>query len=379
MPHISRTQQEAQSRIRQLAGSGLPPGELSDQLLKALLAAIPADEAVLFGIDPGSLLINRLLAIVGNEPNGTLFWLRHIYLAREPIAELIFPSLMARNVRVAGLHDRPEACWGVPTAVFSHLSAREFRNAYRDVGSPAGGGLRAWFEVDGRKIGALQMMRSDAARPFRVSDWQLLGRLIPMTGRVLALALTREQALTGTAGNPLATGVLAITPQGRITMQSPTCEPWMRVLADRGGASSEAPGLSGIPVVVWSAIAGLHAAANSGAMHSALRVRTELGPLRVEASPAGEDGEIVVTLVPERPAAPPELPQSWHLTAQERKVLSLVASGMTNRQIAQMLVVSENTVESHLRHAYEKLDVKSRTQYLARLFREVYWPLQDPN
>jgi DNA-binding CsgD family transcriptional regulator len=34
---------------------------------------------------------------------------------------------------------------------------------------------------------------------------------------------------------------------------------------------------------------------------------------------------------------------------------------MTNREIAQGLFVSEKTVETHLRHAYQKLDVARRT------------------
>ena len=45
---------------------------------------------------------------------------------------------------------------------------------------------------------------------------------------------------------------------------------------------------------------------------------------------------------------------------------------------AEVLVVSENTVESHLTHGYEKLAVSSRAQFLARLFQEVYWPLRSP-
>ena len=48
------------------------------------------------------------------------------------------------------------------------------------------------------------------------------------------------------------------------------------------------------------------------------------------------------------------------LSARERQVAALVAAGMTNRQIAGDLVVSEKTVESHLAHIFVKLDVSSR-------------------
>jgi len=40
----------------------------------------------------------------------------------------------------------------------------------------------------------------------------------------------------------------------------------------------------------------------------------------------------------------------------------MAASGMSNPQIAQALFVTLNTVESHLRSAYRKLDVSSRTE-----------------
>ncbi len=50
------------------------------------------------------------------------------------------------------------------------------------------------------------------------------------------------------------------------------------------------------------------------------------------------------------------------LTASERRVADLAAEGLTNREIAQALFVTEKTVEGHLAHAYQKLDIGSRSQ-----------------
>jgi DNA-binding CsgD family transcriptional regulator len=53
-------------------------------------------------------------------------------------------------------------------------------------------------------------------------------------------------------------------------------------------------------------------------------------------------------------------PQS--LTPGERRVCDLAAEGLTNREIAQQLFVSLRTVETHLTHAYQKLDISSREE-----------------
>lgn len=58
-----------------------------------------------------------------------------------------------------------------------------------------------------------------------------------------------------------------------------------------------------------------------------------------------------------------ELTQS--LTPQERTIATLVCRGLTNREVAQQLVLSVKTVGYHLGNVYTKLDVHSRTQLAA--------------
>ena len=48
------------------------------------------------------------------------------------------------------------------------------------------------------------------------------------------------------------------------------------------------------------------------------------------------------------------------LTPSEVRVAELAAEGLTNREVAQSLFVSEKTVETHLGRVYRKLDIKSR-------------------
>jgi DNA-binding CsgD family transcriptional regulator/tetratricopeptide (TPR) repeat protein len=53
------------------------------------------------------------------------------------------------------------------------------------------------------------------------------------------------------------------------------------------------------------------------------------------------------------------------LTAREREVASLVAKGLSNREIAEALFISERTVESHMRNTLGKLGFRSRAQIAA--------------
>ncbi|WKT72105.1 response regulator [Acinetobacter variabilis] len=55
-------------------------------------------------------------------------------------------------------------------------------------------------------------------------------------------------------------------------------------------------------------------------------------------------------------------PEQESLTQREKEILSLVAQGLSNREIADELCVSRYTVESHIKHIYRKLSVSKRTK-----------------
>jgi two-component system nitrate/nitrite response regulator NarL len=53
------------------------------------------------------------------------------------------------------------------------------------------------------------------------------------------------------------------------------------------------------------------------------------------------------------------------LSERQREVMSLVVHGMTNREIANTLIITENTVKVHLRTILDKLDLRNRQQLAA--------------
>jgi non-specific serine/threonine protein kinase len=66
------------------------------------------------------------------------------------------------------------------------------------------------------------------------------------------------------------------------------------------------------------------------------------------------------------PRSPADQPGSWagseELTARERQIAVLVARGLSNKDVAERLVISKRTVDAHVNHIFAKLGLSSRVQ-----------------
>ncbi|MCG6867843.1 MAG: LuxR C-terminal-related transcriptional regulator, partial [Gammaproteobacteria bacterium] len=60
------------------------------------------------------------------------------------------------------------------------------------------------------------------------------------------------------------------------------------------------------------------------------------------------------------PAIPPT--QTQNLSGKETEILTLVANGLSNKEIARVLSITLGTTKWHLRNIYDKLGVSSRTE-----------------
>jgi DNA-binding NarL/FixJ family response regulator len=77
--------------------------------------------------------------------------------------------------------------------------------------------------------------------------------------------------------------------------------------------------------------------------------------------------KVFLVTTPDRSDPPPARPGKYRrdevqpLTPREREIALLVRAGLSNKQIAQQLTVSEGTVKVHLHNVYVKLAIPNRT------------------
>jgi DNA-binding NarL/FixJ family response regulator len=57
------------------------------------------------------------------------------------------------------------------------------------------------------------------------------------------------------------------------------------------------------------------------------------------------------------------------LTTREHEVLGVLLDGKSNREIAEILSISESTVKTHVRNIYSKYDVRSRAELISTVLK----------
>jgi DNA-binding NarL/FixJ family response regulator len=183
-------------------------------------------------------------------------------------------------------------------------------------------------------------------KPVRAQE--VLARLATHVRNARAERLAREAVDVG------GLGVLVIDGRGRIAWHSPQAQRW---LAAFFGNETES---SGVAWLLGAQAGEAECAGLDGRMLLARRLgEVGLGEtmwlLRVSA--AGE--------------APASRLATAALTPRETEVLSWIAKGKTNRDVAEILGMSPRTVNKHLEHVFEKLGVETRAAAAALASREM--------
>jgi DNA-binding NarL/FixJ family response regulator len=177
-------------------------------------------------------------------------------------------------------------------------------------------------------------------KPLRIPE--VLARMATHLRNARATRLARE------AVDVAGMGAVVLDGQGRTAWRSPQATLWLE--AAFGSALGEA--------AAW-----LAAVAPGG---EATRKLPDGGRLLARHMGAGTYSETMLLLRVAAPGVPVATRiLSAPLTPRETEVLSWLAKGKTNRDIADILGMSPRTVNKHLEHIYEKLGVETRTAAVA--------------
>lgn len=207
--------------------------------------------------------------------------------------------------------------------------------------------------------------RDRGERPFDEEDVRLVRDASRILGRAVRRATVGLRDVAETA--PLETGVLLVGADFRPRGGTRTIHDWFRALNPAG-----MPYAGGIPSLVWSTIGRLIAAEGGEDPERPVRIRTRAGDGRwavVEAARVDDAGRTIAITV--RPAPIEEiLPlvcRAYGLTRRERELVTLVAQDADTDAIGERMLISNYTVQDHLKSIFDKLGVHSRVELLTRL------------
>lgn len=150
-------------------------------------------------------------------------------------------------------------------------------------------------------------------------------------------------------------GVVLLDRQGRMAWRSPQAMRWLAAAVRPAQDVDAAPLQEAVAQRAW-----LQQAVQHGETLSELPDGSQLQARFLGQAGPGETMILLRVLGPSVDAAHKRL-SSAALTPRETEVLSWLAKGKTNRDIADILGMSPRTVNKHLEHIFEKLGVETRT------------------
>jgi non-specific serine/threonine protein kinase len=134
---------------------------------------------------------------------------------------------------------------------------------------------------------------------------------------------------------------------------------WARATIAAGVADSLSERIGGQPYPA------LQAAVDAISAKAAAELGALAGPLREAGRAVGRGDRIAAALGLAAEPAPAHPQQDLPLTRREHEITHLIATGLTNRQIAERLVIAQRTVDTHVAHILAKLGCSNRAQVAA--------------
>ena len=346
---------------------GLPREEYYGEVAARLRRVVDCDATCWHTLDPDTRLITsdagRELISAGVFTPETIADAGALILASEYFVKDVntFAGLAKRRVPVGILS---QATSGSP-----ERSAR-----YRDLLEPAGipFELRAAFVSRGRCWGAVHIARREDKRDFTAADAAVVARVTGTIAEGIRTTLRVDAARV--PADRAAPGLVVLSANNDVELITPPARELLAAMRNRSQSVDDET-----PPTPLLALAGFtRRNAEHPRRQEAIAVPAQGGWITLHASlPDGANaGKVAVVL--ERTPSPQSTAvrlEAYGVTPREREIAVLLAQGLTNPEIASRLVLSPYTVQDHVKKLFEKTEVSSRQEFVARVYLNEYLPL----
>ncbi|MDQ6898794.1 MAG: helix-turn-helix transcriptional regulator [Candidatus Dormibacteraeota bacterium] len=340
-----------------LAHAGLDSRALRTQFLDRLSRLIAFDSAWFAMADPATLLFTDA---VRQEipPDSTPRFVEDEFLLDDynKWVDLAHAPVHANSLELAAAGDLQ--------------ASYRFREILKPLG--LGDELRAAL-VSGRLCwGFICLHRELGGRNFSSEERGWLASLAPAMADGLRASLLLQAAGASTDE----AGVVLLAADLSVSGMSPQAERWLAEISDEDWPSARE-----LPSVILGVAARLRAQESAGQSlrPASARIRTRSGVwlLARASNLTGEAsaGQTAVVLAPARPFELAEvIMDAYGLTPREQQLTGLVLQGLSTKELGAHLLISESTVQQHLKSIFDKVGVRSRRELAAQVFAAQYQP-----
>jgi DNA-binding CsgD family transcriptional regulator len=262
---------------------------------------------------------------------------------------------------------------------------------YRELLRPLGihDELRAVLRADGRAWASIGLFRNEGSEAFGAPEIELVAGLSGPLGAAVRDRAWRPAQLPP-AADPCGPGVMLFAPDGELVSVNEHALAWLDEIMwlDELPADFEGEASFGVrlPLAVVGALARARAIAEQRDHQPArTRLRSSAGRWLVcHAScmrdPNGDLGNTVLVIEQAQASEiAPIIVEVYKLSAREQEITQLISRGVATAEIAQRLHLSVHTVRDYIQAIFEKVEVTSRGELVAKLFAEHYAPIHfDP-
>ncbi len=240
--------------------------------------------------------------------------------------------------------------------------------------------LRGSFVLDGTYWGAVGFLRNEGEPFFTPDDVKLLESLSPIVAEGFRRALIAAPTKAATQDGGDVPGVVVFDAAGEPESVSPAAEFWIGQMVEARAATT--PARSFVVEQIAARARSLPEGQDPLGLAARARVRTATGRWLLMYGTrlaGGIDGRTAVIIQPApRSEIVPILELAYGLTMREREISQLCLQGLATKAIADILAISQYTIQDHLKAIFDKTGARSRGELVGRIFLEHYVPRWEP-